>query len=208
MVDATGPVSRTRHASGLRLHPASDPAPTVDVDGCPAVDVATALAQVGLRSGRLPVVVALDAALHRGLTTTDDVLARVRQLCDGERPLHRTARWVASADGASESVGETRTRLLLHDLGFRVRSQVRIADHDGGVVARVDLLVEDRVVVEFDGLVKYAGADGRAALVAEKRREDRLRALGFVVVRLTWRDLEHPERVARLVRAAVARVAA
>ena len=52
--------------------------------------------------------------------------------------------------------------------------------------------------VEFDGAVKYSGADGRQALVDEKHREDELRRLGYRVVRLTWRDLADPERVARL----------
>ena len=56
-------------------------------------------------------------------------------------------------------------------------------------------------------MVKYEGADGRAALAAEKRREDRLRALGFEVVRLTWADLDHPEVVDRLVRSALDRAA-
>ena len=82
-----------------------------------------------------------------------------------------------------------------------------MADDEGYVVGRVDLLVEGRVIVEFDGMVKYEGADGRAALAAEKRREDRLRALGFEVVRLTWADLDHPEVVDRLVRAALDRAA-
>jgi len=51
-------------------------------------------------------------------------------------------------------------------------------------------------VVEFDGAVKYAGADGRAALVAEKLREDRLRALGYEVVRIVWSDLARPDIIA------------
>ena len=99
------------------------------------------------------------------------------------------------------------TRLLLRDLGYAVRSQVRIADDGGHLVGRVDLLVEGRVVVEFDGMVKYEGADGRAALAAEKHREDRLRALGFEVVRLTWADLDRPEVVDRLIRSALGRAA-
>lgn len=40
--------------------------------------------------------------------------------------------------------------------------------------------------------MKYSGADGRQALVAEKRREDRLRDLGFQVVRVTWAELDRP----------------
>ena len=54
------------------------------------------------------------------------------------------------------------------------------------------------VVVEFDGAVKYSGPEGREHLIAEKRREDALRRLGYRVVRLLWSDLSNPERVARL----------
>jgi very-short-patch-repair endonuclease len=72
-------------------------------------------------------------------------------------------------------------------------------------VARVDFLVGDRVVVEFDGRVKY-GMDGRRAeddLWAEKRREDELRALGYIVVRIVWAQLERPDLVAQRVLAAL-----
>jgi very-short-patch-repair endonuclease len=96
------------------------------------------------------------------------------------------------------------TRLLLAGLGLAVRSQVRLFD-ELGLMGRVDFLVGEKVVVEFDGLVKYEGAQGREALAAEKRREDRLRAAGYEVVRLTWADLDRPDRVARMVRVAVAR---
>lgn len=53
--------------------------------------------------------------------------------------------------------------------------------------------------------MKYAGADGRGALVSEKRREDALRALGYRVVRLTWSDLRRPERVRALLGEVVGR---
>ncbi|HEY7989384.1 MAG TPA: hypothetical protein VIE19_09205 [Lapillicoccus sp.] len=71
--------------------------------------------------------------------------------------------------------------------------------------ARVDLLVGERVVVEFDGAVKYSGDASGRVLFAEKRREDRLRDLGFEVVRVTWSDLAQPERVLARVRSAMSR---
>jgi len=45
-------------------------------------------------------------------------------------------------------------------------------------------------------------------LAAEKSREDRLRALGYEFVRLTWADLSRPATVERLMRLAVAQAAA
>lgn len=109
---------------------------------------------------------------------------------------------LALADAACESVGETRTRILLEDLGYSVRSQVTISDEDGRFVGRVDFMIGDGVVVEFDGMVKYEGAEGRSALAAEKRREERLSALGCVAIRLVWADLDHPQRIRTMVEAA------
>jgi hypothetical protein len=53
--------------------------------------------------------------------------------------------------------------------------------------------------------MKYAGVNGREALAVEKAREDRLRALGYEFVRLTWTDLSRPAKVDRLLRLAIAR---
>ncbi|QIM21307.1 type IV toxin-antitoxin system AbiEi family antitoxin domain-containing protein [Phycicoccus sp. HDW14] len=170
-------------------------------DGCATAGPAVAAVQVAATAGAESGVVALDAALHRGLCTTDEV-ERVLAAGVVRYGTGRARRMLALADPACESVGETRTRLLLLALGHRPRSQVVIRDAHG-VVGRVDLLV-GRVVVEFDGALKYGGAEGRDALVAEKVREDRLRALGYVVVRLTWADLDHPARVAALVQRALA----
>lgn len=63
----------------------------------------------------------------------------------------------------------------------------------------------ERIIIEFDGLMNYADAGGRAALAAEKSREDRLRARGYEFFRLTWADLSRPASVERLLGLAVSR---
>jgi very-short-patch-repair endonuclease len=105
------------------------------------------------------------------------------------------------ADAACESPGESLTRLILNGLRLPYESQVPLYD-ERGLIGRVDFLVAGRVVVEFDGLVKYAGAEGREALAAEKRREDRLRRAGYAVVRITWAELSDPAALVRRIRAA------
>lgn len=207
VVDLSGRVARVRRSTALRVHPADATLPVAVVNGCPTVSAEVALAQVALRDGRDPAVVAADRALAAGLVDLDLVLALVARLAESTRQAARAERWLRQTDASSESVGETRTRLLLVDLGHEVRTQVRIPDASGMVLARVDLLVGERVVVEFDGLVKYAGADGRAALAAEKGREDLLRSLGHEVVRVTWADLARPHRVEAMVRSALERAA-
>lgn len=208
VVDLLGRVKRVRRSAGLRMLPDDAGLPVESVDGCRTVPVEVALAQVALREGREPAVVATDRALALGRIELGQVLDHLDHLAESPRQAARATRWLHETDAKSESVGETRMRLMLVDLGHDVRSQVQIHDSDGTVFARVDLLVGERVVVEFDGLVKYEGAKGRAALAAEKAREDRLRALGYEVVRLTWADLARPQRVAALVRSALERVAA
>ena len=111
------------------------------------------------------------------------------------------------ADELSESPGETRTRLILTSAGLPVRSQVPIVQVGGAVLARVDFLVGGRVIVEFDGAVKYQTGDG-IVLFQEKQREDRLRELGFEVVRVIWSELDHPADVIGRVQAALARARA
>lgn len=88
-----------------------------------------------------------------------------------------------------------------------VDPQVEIRDERGRFVGRVDFLFRAQPpAVEFDGLVKYGGTDGRQALIDEKRREDALRSLGYQMVRLTWRNLRDPGLVDRPIRKAFARV--
>ena len=79
------------------------------------------------------------------------------------------------------------------------RLQVPFFD-DAGLIGYVDMYFDTLGVIgEADGLVKYStGAD----LLAEKRREDRLRRL-HPVVRWGWQQIwSNPERVAGQIREA------
>lgn len=206
VVDLLGAGARTRTRAGVRVHPRPVGLEPVSVAGLEVVPVGAAIVQVVVDHGAVPGLVCLDRALHEGRVSGDAVESAAEILRIGPRSRSRLARVVRAADPACESVGETRTRVLLTDLGVAVRSQVEIRDEDG-FIGRVDFLVGERVVVEFDGMVKYGGADGRAALRAEKAREDRLRASGYVVVRLVWADLDVPERVLGLIERALRQAA-
>lgn len=199
--DVHGPVGRTRIRSGVRVHPRIPDALTLEREGTSCISVPLALAQVLLRDGRDPAMVPLDAALHRG-SRLEDVIEAVDSLRPNPRARARAMKHILGSDARTESPGETRTRLLLLDLGFSVQSQVTISELSGRFIGRVDFLVDGQVIVEFDGLVKYEGSDGKQALAREKAREDRLRALGYAVVRLTWADLAHPDVVADKIRRA------
>jgi very-short-patch-repair endonuclease len=203
-VDLLSAVQAPRVRAGIRTHPSTG----VDVevgDGWRRATLPVALCQVAGGSGVVAAVSSMDDALHDGRCTTAGLVAAIDQLPEHHRAAAERA--ISLTDAACESVGETRTRLLLRDLGFAVQSQQTLR-HGRGFVGRVDFLVAGLVVVEFDGLVKYAGQDGRAALAAEKARESAIVDLGYEVVRLVWADLANPALVARRIRVALARAAA
>lgn len=201
----TGP-GWPRSLRGLTVHPELPDSVARHHHGSrvvhPAMAVVQSAALVGIAAG----VAAADAALASGQVITKDleVALRIARLGPG-RADARAA--VELADGLAESPGESWARVLFFSLGLpAVEPQAEIRDARGLLVGRVDFLFRAyRTIVEFDGLVKYCGADGRQALVDEKRREDALRSLGYQVVRLTWRDLHDPDLVNRLVRKAFSR---
>ena len=216
VVDVVAPVKASKVRPGLHIHVATpgqlvrvaegSPRTVTVAEGSPrTVTVAEACVLTAAASGFDAGVVAMDAALARSLSTKAGL--RTALELPGARFGVASARAaIEAADPKAESPGETRTRLILIEAGLQVRSQVSIEDSDG-LVGRVDFLVGDRVIVEFDGLVKYEGADGKLALAREKSREDRLRAAGFRVVRVTWAELAHPDRVVRRVRRELASAA-
>lgn len=189
LVSVHGPVAGPRWRSGTTL----------------TVSPAAAIIGTALVAGAEAAVVSADAAIRQGLTTPQDLAEQLARLAT--RPGRAVARRVLRlVDGLAESPGESRTRLLLVAVGYQVASQVEVRDAHGVLVGRADFQIKGtRVLVEFDGLVKYGGIHGREALAREKRREDALRALGYEVVRLVWADLADPARVVRLVEAAISR---
>ena len=202
----------TRHRARAVIHPQSPEPPVSTTEGLATVPVAVAVVQVGLypphvSHTRRPMesLVAADNALHRELITAEQ-LARAVELHEGHPGIHRVRTLLAHADGRHESAGETRLCVVLRDLGYRHTPQVWISV--GGQRWRCDAELDDYpVIVEFDGMVKYAGAQGREALAAEKWREDQLRSAGKQVVRVVWPELDDSRLIGRRIDQAIARAA-
>jgi hypothetical protein len=155
-----------------------------------------------------PAVAALDAALNEGLLTRELLERRLFDIA-GTRGSRHAARVMTFADGRSGSVGESRSRVALHELGIAPTSlQHEIRRSDGRLVGRADFAWEvERVVGEFDGRIKYGrllrpGQHPGDAVFEEKRREDAIRDEGWEVVRWTWPDLANLERLGERVRTA------
>lgn len=192
----------SRRRPGLVRHAAVEEDRITDAFGLPTVTPAVACMQVAATFGAEAGLVAADSALRLGHCAREDL----EELCGWPwlgRGRPAAALVAQRADARHESAGETRTSLLLHRLGYDATPQVWIRDASGAAVGRVDLLLAgSRVVVEFDGRLKYSD---QGDIVAEKLREDRIRELGYEVVRLTWSDLARPDLVRAKIDAALAR---
>lgn len=216
-------------ARGLRLIPdcGTLPGQITRVAGLPLTAPARTLADVVLAAqSREDAVSLMDGALHAGLVTDLDeaIAATVRR-----RGRHRVAPWWSLADGRSESVLETRARLVLVDNDLRPEQlQWQVHDEAGRFVARVDIAYPSwRVAVEVDGAKAHGGLPAPAPsgaatgmwlgrdplshatparygidpLFRDRRRQNALTSLGWRVVRVTWPDVvASPGEIIRSVR--------
>lgn len=139
-------------------------------------------------------VIAGDPALARGLSRHD--LREVLERCRGWPGVGRARRAVDLLDGRSESVGESVSRVRMHEARLpRPDLQVEVVDGRGRLVGRADFgWRERRLLGEFDGRVTYGrllkpGESVEEVVYREKLREDAMRDLGWRMARWTWPDL-------------------
>ncbi|MBY6438443.1 hypothetical protein HQ602_18890 [Rhodococcus kroppenstedtii] len=176
-----------------------DPVDVTTVDGLSVTTLERTAVDVACAGTFAQAVCVAESALRAGATREEMDAALIRA---GRRRGIAVARaGLAYADGRTESIGESWSRALMHPWGDvpEPRLQHPFTRDDGTFVARTDFDWNGRLVGEFDGEVKYGG-DRRAAVLAERRRENALHALGVYVVRWTWPDLVHQERLHRLLR--------
>lgn len=184
--------------------PATD---LVTVDGVLATSAARAVIDIARRHGFEAGVVCGDAVLRRGVSRAVLREIALRHPSAPGSPTVLSA--VAFLDRRSESALESIARVGFHRSGLPAPElQQCVYDEYGEVIARVDFLWRAAGVVgETDGLLKYRGPDDDA-LVAEKLRQERLEELGFVVVRMTYRQVRYEQAAtAARVRAAFDRAA-
>lgn len=194
---------RGRNDARVSFHRPVPPPFVTTHRGIALVQPAAAVLQVAAVAGGDAGLVSADAALRAQQCVPHDLQDALREL-GLVRASRAPAQVVALADERIESAAESRARWAFHLAGLvQPTPQVVIRDERNRFVARVDfLLEEERVVIEVDGMGKYADiGDVRA----EKVREDRLRELGYEVVRLGWAELADPAAVLRKVLAAVGR---
>lgn len=220
---ASAPESRKLYWSsesgpgGIRL-----PVPEVGLEDGSAVEVIAeplpfALMDTLPRLSRQRSVVALDAAMAGRCGCGRRVSRNDLDAVDAWLWSHRARRewaWaVAFADPLSESPGESRSRVLIHQLGFaapKLQTPIRLP---GGSTARLDFDWDaDRVAGEFDGRIKFEEARSLSGVPESSvywnhiQREEQVRDTGRNVARWNWNDLSEPRRLElKLLREGVSR---
>jgi hypothetical protein len=150
------------------------PEPEIDwIRGLPIVSAMDVLLALARHFGLLDVVVMLDAALHLGDISRDELARALRARRHGVRRLRQAA---VLSDGRSESPFETLLRLLhvICDIAVVPQHELWV---EGRLVARGDLrLLGCSVFHEYDG----ADHRKRARHRADLRRDRDIEAAGWV----------------------------
>ncbi|MET4003327.1 MULTISPECIES: hypothetical protein [Arthrobacter] len=137
-----------------------------------------------------------DHALSKGARMA--VMLALVDSMPGRRGVRKARRVLHSLDGLSESPGESRTRLIIAGMAIDqpVLQKELLA---GGRIYRPDFLWErQKLIVEFDGDIKYFAYERTDKVILEERkREKRLMELGWRFVRLEWKDLANPQEMKR-----------
>ena len=176
----------------------------VEIDGFLVTTPARMVVDLGRTLPFEQAVVTGDAAVRTFGVTAEDLAVEL-ELAKYRRGAAAARRVVNFLDGRSESVGESRSRVMLRRCGIDgMLSQGIVFDAGGVARGRVDFYDEELGVLgEFDGRVKYGrllrqGQDPGDAVFEEKLREDRLREPGFQVVRWIWDELENDSTGVRI----------
>lgn len=140
----------------------------------PVDDIGTALQCAALCLFDDELITVMDSLLHLGLMSETGL----RYLLDQISRRHAS---LVDQCARAESGTETLTRLRLRRKGVQVRTQVKIKH-----VGRVDLLIGERLVIEVDSKSHHTSLENYHT---DRRRDRKLVALGYLVVRLTYEDV-------------------
>lgn len=144
--------------------------------------------------------------LHQAHTDQDALAARYA-LMDKDPNTLRTDLVLRLASPKIQSIGEARTFFWCWKGGLPRPEPQWEVQTSGRTVAYLDLAwPAHKKWLEFDGKFKYTkflkpGQSIEDAMMAEKAREKMIRQLtGWTCLRITWEDLENPERLIAMIR--------
>jgi len=195
-----------RSGADFAGHRVREPPEFVTLQGVRVTTLERTLVDVSATSTLLVATAMLDSALNQRLTTADLVSEELERLAP-RYGRHRAETAIAFADARAASVGESLSRVRMHQLNFaapelQVHVSTHLGEHD------VDFGWESAALFgEFDGFGKYAreellkGETPAQAVVREKAREDAIRGkTRRAFVRWGWNDAFSPRRFERVLR--------
>lgn len=162
---------------------------TVSLSGLSVTGLERTVVDCLMTASPLDAVVIADAALARG-ADRDEIL-RLMDRLGGHRGISRGRELFDLADAGSQSPWETACRVVLRAVGLPApETQVRVDTDLGRFYADMGWR-EWRLLVEFDGAVKYSGGSRAAtsALMTEKRRQHAIEDESWRMLRATSVDL-------------------
>jgi len=179
-----GDITVHRHAIDLDA--------TTEIDGIPVVDRRTAAISTAARSDPMWAVATLDSLLWVDPMTPDELDSCV-EVWSGLRGIGLVRQAASLARHGAQTPLETFSRLQFITDGIpEPVLQFPVYDEQG-LVGYADMAWPDlKIIGEADGLLKY---QAREDVIAEKTREDRMRAQGWIVVRWTWAEIMNTPHV-------------
>ena len=197
-----------RREAGIVHHRgALEPSEVEILNGIPVTRAPRCAVEMATLGGVEPALVTVNGLLNSGQLTTTEFAAEFQKLKYWPSTLSATI-VLRLCDPRVQSPAESRAVFLCWSQGLPApEPQVPILDEHGRAFAYVDLAWRRYgVFLELDGRLKYERfrRDGETLeqfLMREKRREELICQLtGWVCIRLTWADLEHPRRTAQRIR--------
>lgn len=185
----------------------------VTVDGIACTSLARTVLDCSLLGSFTQAVCSMESALFflparwEQRLSRDD-LAEQLDRAGGRRHIGLARAAFEFAGTKSQSVFESKMRLFLrHHRIEQPEQQVEFLRSDGSILSIADMAWrERRKILECDGAGKYLDHLG-GLTPAERLRRDRerdrvLRERGYETIRATWRDLDHPNSLLRLLQGA------
>jgi Transcriptional regulator, AbiEi antitoxin/Protein of unknown function (DUF559)/AbiEi antitoxin C-terminal domain len=202
-IEVTVPGRTTRRHPGIEVHRSIRLEAAVDVTGVDTVPVTT-VARTLLDLAAVVPRRALERALDQAeilrvfdLNALRDQLAR-NPGHPGAGKLRSTLARHTAGDAVTESELEELFRAIVDPAGLpRPEVNAPVDPGDGGMIIRPDVVWRDaKLAVELDGAKWHLT---RTAFETDHDRDLRLKAAGWDVIRLTWRQLhDEPTRVTAL----------
>ncbi len=189
-------------AAGVVFHSADLPAEHVTrLYNLPVTTAARTVVDLARTLPFVDAVVMADSALHAEKTAKPE-LRQILDSCVSWPGVRQARRVVSFADERAGSALESAARVVFDESGLDP-PELQVTIHLPAHAFLVDFFWRaHRVIVEADGLAKYAADKD---LIAQFQRDRLLRDAGYKVVHFTWRELfKTPELVIARIRQAFA----